>query len=119
MQPQACAAAAPADLHRRRGETRRLRTAARIAQHWNFDCGTPERFSGARDVLHQHCTDVGRDPEEILLSGQVQFTGDRQRPAATAAALHAAGAELAIVHLRPPYTPAVLEPLACALSELC
>ncbi|WP_199919213.1 LLM class flavin-dependent oxidoreductase [Streptomyces sp. NRRL S-1824] len=54
------------------GEKRRLRTAARFAQHWNFDSGS----SGARDVLHQHRTDVGRDPAEILLSGQVQFTGD-------------------------------------------
>ncbi|MGW1708519.1 LLM class F420-dependent oxidoreductase [Streptomyces sp. NPDC002206] len=101
------------------GEKRTLRTAARFAQHWNFDTGTPEQFSRARDVLHQHCADIGRDPAEILLSGQVQFTGDPAETAATAVALHAAGAELAIVYLRPPYTPAVLEPVARALSELC
>jgi hypothetical protein len=29
-----------------------------------------------------------------------------------------AGMQLGIVHLRPPHTPAVLEPLAAALSEL-
>ncbi|MFF1842442.1 LLM class flavin-dependent oxidoreductase [Streptomyces sp. NPDC058217] len=73
------------------GEKRTLRTAARCTQDWNFDSGTPERFSGARDVLHQHCTDVGRDPAEIPLSGQVQFTGDSAATAATAAAPHAAG----------------------------
>ncbi|MFI5632600.1 LLM class F420-dependent oxidoreductase [Streptomyces sp. NPDC051664] len=101
------------------GEKRTLRTAARFAQHWNFDSGTLEQFSRARYVLHQHCADVGRDPAEILLSSQVQFTGDPAATAATAAALHAAGAELAIVYLRPPYTPTALEPLACALSELC
>ncbi|MET4641162.1 LLM class flavin-dependent oxidoreductase [Streptomyces sp. NPDC006539] len=100
------------------GEKRRLRTAARFAQHWNFDSGTPERFSRARDVLHQHCTDVGRDPAEIYCPAKCSSPATRQRPAATAAALHAAGAELAIVYLRPPYTPAVLEPLAYALSEL-
>jgi F420-dependent oxidoreductase-like protein len=100
------------------GERRTLRTAARFAQHWNFGGGTPGQFSRARDVLHQHCADAGRDPAEILLSSQVQFTGDPAETAAAAAALGDAGAGLAIVYLRPPYTPAVLEPLASALSEL-
>ena len=98
------------------GEKRTLRTAARFAQHWNFGGGTPGQFSRARDVLHQHCADIGRDPAQILLSSQVQFTGDPAETAADAAALGAAGAGLAIVYLPPPYTPAVLEPLARALS---
>ena len=98
------------------GEKRTLRTAARFAQHWNFDNGTPEQFARARDVLHRHCADIGRDPAEIVVSAQVRFTGDPERTAATAAALGAAGADLAIVQLTPPYTPAVLEPLASALS---
>jgi alkanesulfonate monooxygenase SsuD/methylene tetrahydromethanopterin reductase-like flavin-dependent oxidoreductase (luciferase family) len=100
------------------GEKRTLRTAARFAQHWNFDGGTPEQFSRAREVLHQHCADAGRDPAEILLSGQVPFTGDPAETAAAAVALGAAGAGLAIVYLPPPHTPAVLESLASALSEL-
>jgi F420-dependent oxidoreductase-like protein len=100
------------------GAKRTLRTAARFAQHWNFDGGTPEQFSRAQDVLHQHCADIGRDPAEILLSSQVPFTGDPAETAAAAAALGAVGVELAIVYLRPPHTPAVLEPLANALSEL-
>jgi len=66
-------------------------------------------------VLHQHCADAGRDPAQILLSSQVQFTGD---PAETAATLGAAGAEFAIVYLPPPQTPGVLDPLASALSKL-
>jgi alkanesulfonate monooxygenase SsuD/methylene tetrahydromethanopterin reductase-like flavin-dependent oxidoreductase (luciferase family) len=100
------------------GEKRTLRTAARFAQHWNFVGGTPEQFSHARDVLYQHCADVGRDPAEILLSSHVTFTGDTAQTAATAAALREAGAELAIVYLRPPHTAAVLEPLATALAEI-
>ncbi len=100
------------------GEKRTLRTAARFAQHWNFDSGTPGQFSRARDVLRQHCADAGRDPAQILLSCQVPFTGDPAQTTATAAALGAAGAGLAIVYLPPPHTPAVLEPLASALSEL-
>ena len=100
------------------GEKRTLRTAARFAQHWNFDSGTTEQFVRARDVLHRHCADLGRDPAQILLSGQVQFTGDPSATAAAAAELGEAGAQLAIVYLRPPYTPAVLEPLARALAPL-
>ncbi|MFF4138937.1 hypothetical protein ACFY1B_47780 [Streptomyces mirabilis] len=95
-----------------------LRTAARFAQHWNFDTGTVGQFIRARDVLHQHCADLRRDPAEILLSSQVRFSGDPAATAATAAEFGEAGAELAIVYLPPPYTPTVLEPLARALGQL-
>lgn len=100
------------------GEKRTLRTAARFAQHWNFVGGTPEQFGHARDVLHQHCADIGRDPAEILLSAHVHFTGDPAETAANAAALGDAGLELAIVNLRRPYNAAQLEPLANALAAL-
>jgi F420-dependent oxidoreductase-like protein len=100
------------------GEKRTLRTAARFAQHWNFVGGTVEDFTRKREVLHQHCADLGRDPKEILLSSHVRFEGDPAATAANAAALAEAGAGLAIVQLRPPHTPDVLEPLAEALAEL-
>ena len=100
------------------GERRTLRTAARFAQHWNFVGGTPEEFARKREVLHAHCHDLGLDPGEILLSSHVMFDGDPAATAAAAAALGDAGVELGIVHLRPPHTPAVLEPLATALSDL-
>jgi F420-dependent oxidoreductase-like protein len=100
------------------GEKRTLRTAARFAQHWNFVGGTPEQFAHSRDVLHQHCADIGRDPAEILLSTHVQFTGDPAETAASAAELGEAGAELGIVTMRPPHSAAVVEPLANALAQL-
>ncbi len=100
------------------GEKRTLRSAARFAQHWNFLGGTVEEFTHKRDVLHQHCADLGRDPAEILLSSHVPFDGDPAATAAVAAALAEAGAGLAIVQLRPPHTPDVLEPLAEAFTEL-
>jgi F420-dependent oxidoreductase-like protein len=100
------------------GEKRTLRTAARFAQHWNFVGGTVEQFTRAKDVLHQHCADIGRDPAEILLSSHVAHSGDLGETAATAAALGDAGVELAIVHLRPPHNAGMLEPLANALAEL-
>jgi F420-dependent oxidoreductase-like protein len=100
------------------GEKRTLRSAARFAQHWNFLGGTVEEFTHKRDVLHQHCADLGRDPAEILLSSHVPFDGNPAATAAVAAALAEAGAGLAIVQLRPPHTPDVLEPLAEAFTEL-
>jgi F420-dependent oxidoreductase-like protein len=100
------------------GEKRTLLTAARFAQHWNFVGGTPEEFAHKRDVLHQHCEDIGRDPTEILLSSHVPFAGDPNVTAELAFALSEVGAELAIITLRPPLDAGVLEPLAAALSEL-
>jgi len=100
------------------GEKRTLRTAARFAQHWNFVGGTPDQFRHARDVLHRHCADIGRDPAEILLSSHVQYTGDPAETADIAGALGEAGVELGIVTMRPPHTAAVLEPLAARLREL-
>ena len=102
------------------GERRTLRTAARFAQHWNFVGGTPEEFARKRDVLHAHCQDIGRDPEEIMLSSHIRLgPGGETGPAAdTVAALGEQGLDLAIVILPPPHDPAVLVPLAEALAPL-
>jgi len=100
------------------GEKRTLRTAARFAQHWNFVGGTPAEFAHKRDVLREHCEEFGRDPSQIRLSSHVFFDGDPSAAADQCAALSEVGADLAIVYLRPPLDPRVLEPLATALSEL-
>lgn len=99
------------------GETRTLKTAARFADHWNFAGGTPAQFAHKRDVLHAHCADIGRDPQEITLSSHVQLNpGQDPREAAdAAAALGAEGLDLAIIYLRTPLDASVLEPLATAL----
>ncbi len=99
------------------GELRTLRTAAKFAQHWNFVGGPVSDFARKRDVLHEHCAAIGRDPHEILLSSHVRFDGDPAKVADAAAELAAEGCGLAIVQLLPPHTPRVLEPLAAALSE--
>ncbi|NKQ51311.1 LLM class F420-dependent oxidoreductase [Amycolatopsis sp. K13G38] len=102
------------------GEKRTLRTTAKYAQHWNFVGGTPEEFARKREVLHQHCADIGRDPKEIMLSSHVRLGPDHDygKVAGEVAALGEAGLDLAIVYLPPPHTPAVLEPLAEALTPL-
>jgi F420-dependent oxidoreductase-like protein len=102
------------------GERRTLRTAARFAQHWNFLGGTPEEFARKRDVLHEHCADIGRDPKEIVLSSHVRLdpSGDPASAVEAAAALGKEGLDLAIVMLPPPHDPGVLAPLAEALAQL-
>jgi F420-dependent oxidoreductase-like protein len=102
------------------GEQRTLRTAAQYAQHWNFVGGTVADFAKKRDILHQHCADIGRDPAEIMLSSHVRLGPDGDPgPALEAAAdLGEEGLDLAIVQLTPPHSVAALEPLAKAISAL-
>lgn len=100
------------------GERRTLKTAARFAQHWNFVGGTPEELRHKLAVLNEHCAAIGRDRDEITISSHVRFDGEPAATAEAAAALGEAGADLAIVQLRPPHSPAVLEPLAAALEEV-
>jgi F420-dependent oxidoreductase-like protein len=49
------------------GEKKTLRLAAQYAQYTNFD-GTPDTFRHKSAILQQHCTDLGRDFEEITRS---------------------------------------------------
>ena len=102
------------------GERRTLLTTAKYAQHWNFVGGSPADFAHKRDVLFAHCETVGRDPAEITLSSHVLLSADHDYAATAAqvAGLAEEGLHLAIVYLRPPLTPAVLEPLAEALRPL-
>jgi F420-dependent oxidoreductase-like protein len=102
------------------GERRTLRTAARFAQHWNFVGGTVEEFAHKRDVLHEHCAAIGRDPKEITLSSHVRLdaSGDPASAVEAAAALGKEGLDLAILTLPPPHNPKVLAPLAEALAQL-
>lgn len=100
------------------GEKRTLRITAKYAQHWNFVGGPPEEFARKRDVLASHCADIGRNPDEITLSAHVRLDGDRNygKVLEEAAALGQEGLDLAIIYLPPPYDPAVLQPLADAIT---
>ena len=102
------------------GERRTLLTTAKYAQHWNFAGGSPADFAHKRDVLHAHCQAVGRDPAEITLSSHVLLGADNDFAALAdqIGGLGAEGLDLAIVYLPPPLHPAVLAPLAEALSAL-
>jgi F420-dependent oxidoreductase-like protein len=101
------------------GEKRTLRITAQYAQHWNFVAGTPEEFTRKRDVLAQHCADIGRDPKEITLSAHLRLEQDRNytKVVEDAAELAARGLDLGIVYIAPPHDPAVLAPLAEAIRD--
>ena len=100
------------------GEKRTLRTAARFASHWNFVGGSPEDFARKRDVLHEHCAAIGRDPSEILLSSHVVLEpgGDVGQGIEFANRLGEEGLDLAIFYIRPPLQPKALEELAEAIT---
>ncbi|MCY3926233.1 MAG: LLM class F420-dependent oxidoreductase [bacterium] len=102
------------------GERRTLPLVARYADHWNCPVFEVEEFRAKHAVLEDACGAIGRDPAEIMTSVHVRVPhdGDPGPVAAEAAAYREAGADLAICYLPPPHSPAVLEPLAEALTPL-
>jgi F420-dependent oxidoreductase-like protein len=101
------------------GRRRTLRAAARWADHWNHPGGAPADIAAARDVLHEHCADVGRDPSEIVTSTQVRYDADAG-PASLADSCRALDGivDTFIVYLPPPHDPKQLGPIADALAPL-
>ena len=101
------------------GKRRTLRTAARWADHWNHPGGAPESITAAKAALHEHCAAIGRDPGEILVSTQVRYDHDAG-PGAVAETCKALEGivDMVVVYVPPPHTPAVIAPLADALSSL-
>ncbi len=103
------------------GERRTLRSVARFAQHWNFPGGSAEQFAAKLDVLRAHCADVGRDPAEITVSAHLigaRFGTGVDAVVEEAKRYADAGLDLGIVYLPTPYTTALLDELADALSRL-
>jgi|GEM_PF-2636047 len=102
------------------GERRTLRTVARWAQHWNLPGGGVEVYRQKYDVLRRHCDDIGRDVATITISTHLR--PDSSRPSnfdsllREIEAFQDAGLDLGIIRLLQPHTPAVLEPLAKAIT---
>ncbi|HET6989366.1 MAG TPA: TIGR03560 family F420-dependent LLM class oxidoreductase [Kribbella sp.] len=103
-----------------KGPKRTLRAVARWAQQWNVIVPSPEEWKPLKDVLVQHCEDVGRDVKEITCSVNVRIDPDVPLDAAvTAAAAYAeAGVDLVVLNLPLDAPPSVLEPLAKAVAPL-
>ena len=99
--------------------TRTLRTVARFAQHWNSTAGI-DQWPAISAVLDERCAEIGRDPSTIERSVNLRY--DASQPASVladqAAAFGDVGADIVVVGLPCPHTPAVLEPIADALRPL-
>jgi F420-dependent oxidoreductase-like protein len=102
------------------GEKRTLPIAARYAQHWNFPGGSPADFRRKRDVLHEHCAAIGRDPAEIVTSTHLLMWPDKTVAdvVAQAEAYAEVGLDLGIVYLEAPLSPTLVDDLASALAPL-
>jgi F420-dependent oxidoreductase-like protein len=103
-----------------RGRTRTLRTAARWAQQWNAITSDPQEWASLKRTLVEHCGAVGRDPGQITCSVNIRVEGPDAiaRAAGLAAAYRDAGADLAIMNLPLAADPAMVGPLAEALTPL-
>ncbi|TDD22771.1 TIGR03560 family F420-dependent LLM class oxidoreductase [Kribbella turkmenica] len=103
-----------------KGPKRTLRAVARWAQHWNVIVPGPEEWKPLKDILVQHCADVGRDVGEITCSVNVRIEPDQPLAAAVAAAAAygEAGVDLVVMNLPLDAPPSVVEPLAKALAPL-
>jgi F420-dependent oxidoreductase-like protein len=121
------------------GEKRTLRIAAQFADGWNVPFVSPETFARKRDVLHEHCAAVGRDPAEIRCAVNVglawteesllhQFgaIADLVRPGVLGGSIDAvvsrigefvaAGADQVNLALRAPFDVDALDKFASALQ---
>ena len=57
-----------------RGERKTLRMAAQYMEGWNVPYIGVEEFARLNGVLDQHCADLGRDPQSIARTINLQFT---------------------------------------------
>ncbi len=101
------------------GEKRTIPLAAKYAQHWNYEGTDPEVLKQKVDVLRNCCEAIGRDPNEIRISGKVRFSNAESPNVLTERAnkMIEAGANTVLVSFPRPSTPEMVEPVASALSE--
>ncbi|MEE9582098.1 MAG: LLM class flavin-dependent oxidoreductase, partial [Acidimicrobiia bacterium] len=100
------------------GEKRTLRIAARWADQWNLPAGEPDVLRHKIEVLHRHCSDIGRDPTEIEVSVKMKAGGDPGKFADLASEYRDAGAQHVIAMFEAPFDPARLGALADRLRPV-
>ncbi|MDG2300972.1 MAG: LLM class flavin-dependent oxidoreductase [Acidimicrobiales bacterium] len=102
------------------GEKRTLPLAAKYAQHWNYEGTDPEVLAQKAQVLRECCGAIGRNPDEIRISGKVRFSNTENPNVLTerASRMIESGANTILVSFPRPTTPEMIEPVAAALSEL-
>ncbi len=95
------------------GEKRTLRTTAQWANHWNSPPLELSLWQHKRSVLDQHCSDLGRDPSEIMNSMMFRFDPDDEEALARSMeSAQATGVDLAVVNLPTPHRSEHVEAVA-------
>ncbi|MEX1105207.1 MAG: TIGR03560 family F420-dependent LLM class oxidoreductase [Ilumatobacteraceae bacterium] len=100
-----------------KGRTRTVPLAARYADHWNYSGTDPAEFAELRELLHQRCADIDRDPLAITCSFILRCTGDDDQLLADRDAFEAVGADLGIISIPKSADPSIIDHLAAVLSE--
>ena len=98
------------------GRRRTIPLVARHADHWNYGGSDPAEFAELRDLLHDACVAIGRDPKAITCSCLVRYASDDGALRATVDDMAAAGADLTIVSLPKSDPPSVVERVAAAIA---
>jgi F420-dependent oxidoreductase-like protein len=103
-----------------RGEKRTLRLAARHASMWDamFIEDELNEWRRLRDVLWQHCSDVGRDPKEISLSSHLRLDPDPDpaEVAGRAADLFEAGMDVVLLAFTAQHDASTVEKIGAVLG---
>jgi F420-dependent oxidoreductase-like protein len=103
-----------------RGEKRTLRLAARYASMWDamFAEDDLEEWRRLRDVLWQHCSDLGRDPSEIALSSHLRLGPDPDpaEVSGRAQTLFDAGIDVVLLAFTAQHDGSTVEKLGAALQ---
>ena len=102
------------------GLRRTIPAAARYAHHWNYGSPTMsiDDFRMRHDVFLQACAEVGRDPDDVMVSTLLRYDGDVGATVRQAEEYAAAGIDLGLVAVPKHEDPAVVEEIAAGLSDL-
>jgi F420-dependent oxidoreductase-like protein len=100
-----------------RGKTRTLPLVARYAHHWNFSGTDMDELRACRQLLHEACAAIGRDPSEILCSTVGRYDGDAGALLTSIAAMEAAGADMVIISVPKSAPPSVIADIAAQLDH--
>jgi F420-dependent oxidoreductase-like protein len=103
-----------------RGEKRTLRLAARHASMWDamFIEDEMDEWRRLRDVLWQHCSDLGRDPAELTLSSHLRMDADPDPSeiASRADTLFDAGVDMVLLAFTAQHDASTVEKLGATLT---
>jgi F420-dependent oxidoreductase-like protein len=105
-----------------RGEKRTLRLVARYASMWDalFVEDEIEEWRRLKQVMLDHCRDVGRDPAEISCSGHLSLgpTPDSDEVAGRAARVFEEGLDVVVLGFTADHDRGTVERLAVALADI-